>query len=90
MINDGLPDKICSKCIDSVRNAFAFKQQCDIAHQTLQSFALQHNSSIGYSAVDGKVNSSEVGEEFFKEKSMLFAIEYLPESVNSNSEERYI
>lgn len=33
--NDGLPDKMCRKCVDSVRNAFVFRKQCNTSYQTL-------------------------------------------------------
>ncbi|XP_055550442.1 zinc finger protein 436-like [Wyeomyia smithii] len=86
--NDGLPDKICSKCVDSVRNAFAFKRQCDIAHQTLQSFSAQCKSSSGLPAIpnDEKLDLPAVTEMFCKESSMVFAIEYSPEPTDSKSD----
>lgn len=33
--NDGLPDKICRKCVESARNAFIFRRQCNSSYQTL-------------------------------------------------------
>lgn len=55
--NDGLPDKICRKCLQSARNAFAFKQQCDIAYRTLRTLAEQYNLTIATSECDPKDNS---------------------------------
>ncbi|XP_039436521.1 zinc finger protein 431-like [Culex pipiens pallens] len=33
--NDGLPDKICSKCAESARSAFVFRRQCNSSYETL-------------------------------------------------------
>ncbi|XP_058452794.1 zinc finger protein 420-like [Malaya genurostris] len=77
--NDGLPDKICSECIDSVRNAYVFKQQCEIAYQTLQSLITQCNLAA---------ESSEKADKNYKQiqevdaKGLLVEVEYLPESVD--------
>ncbi|XP_001659449.2 zinc finger protein 436 [Aedes aegypti] len=50
--NDGLPDKICQKCLQLARNSFAFKQQCDIAYRTLRSLAEQYNLTVATSGND--------------------------------------
>ncbi|KXJ72318.1 hypothetical protein RP20_CCG018361 [Aedes albopictus] len=50
--NDGLPDKVCKKCLQLARNSFAFKQQCDIAYRTLRSLAEQYNLKVATSEGD--------------------------------------
>ncbi|XP_062555347.1 zinc finger protein 436-like [Armigeres subalbatus] len=55
--NDGLPDKVCRKCLQSARNAFAFKQQCDIAYRTLRTLAEQYNLTVATSEGDSNDTS---------------------------------
>lgn len=85
VVNDGLPDRICSKCINSVRNAFAFKQQCDIAYQTLQSFSHQLSSSIVPSAETDNVQTS-LSAERCEEKNIILGVECLPKLMVHDSD----
>ncbi|XP_019871436.2 zinc finger protein 558 [Aethina tumida] len=56
MINDGLPNQICTQCLQSVNKAYTFKQLCEKSDMTLREYLQIRNISL---PPEGLINTTE-------------------------------
>ncbi|XP_055641621.1 zinc finger protein 436-like [Toxorhynchites rutilus septentrionalis] len=90
--NDNLPKNICSICVESARNAFAFRQQCDAANQTLQSLSVRYNlkkEQMEYKLENTKGTQTDGDHKMVKssENSLFVEVEYLNDDASRVSDQ---